>query len=79
MSRETATEFRERVAELRPLDGLVIDMRANTGGSMTAAVQVADLFLDSQLIVRTVMRPDLPSDRAARRSRTRRCSTTFRP
>ena len=62
VSRETATEFRERVAELGPLDGLVIDMRANTGGSMTAAVQVADLFLDSQLIVRTVMRPDLPTD-----------------
>ncbi|HKC50617.1 MAG TPA: S41 family peptidase [Myxococcota bacterium] len=62
VSRETATEFRERVAELGPLDGLVIDMRGNTGGSMIAAAQLADLFLDSQLIVRTVMRPDLPSD-----------------
>jgi carboxyl-terminal processing protease len=62
VSRETATEFRERVAELGPLDGLVIDMRANTGGSMIAAAQLADLFLDSQLIVRTVMRPDLPTD-----------------
>jgi carboxyl-terminal processing protease len=62
VSRETATEFRERVAELGPLDGLVIDMRSNTGGSMIAAAQLADLFLDSQLIVRTVMRPDLPTD-----------------
>ena len=62
VSRETAQEFRDRVAELGPLDGLVIDMRSNTGGSMVAAVQVADLFLDSQLIVRTVMRPDLPTD-----------------
>jgi carboxyl-terminal processing protease len=62
VSRETATEFRDRVAELGPLDGLVIDMRENTGGSMVAAAQLADLFLDSQLIVRTVMRPDLPTD-----------------
>lgn len=62
VSRETATEFRERVAELGPLDGLVIDMRSNTGGSMIAAAQLADLFLDSQLIVRTVTRADVPSD-----------------
>jgi carboxyl-terminal processing protease len=62
VSKETATEFRDRVAELGPLDGLVIDMRENTGGSMIAAAQTADLFLDSQLIVRTVMRPDLPTD-----------------
>jgi C-terminal peptidase prc len=62
VSRETATEFRDRVGELGPLDGLVIDMRENTGGSMIAAAQLADWFLDSQLIVRTVMRPDLPND-----------------
>ena len=62
VSRDTATEFRDRVSELGPLDGLVIDMRENTGGSMIAAAQLADLFLDSQLIVRTVMRPDLPTD-----------------
>jgi C-terminal peptidase prc len=62
VSRETATEFRERVADLGALDGLVMDMRSNTGGSMIAAAQLADLFLDSQLIVRTVTRPDIPSD-----------------
>ncbi|HTO69732.1 MAG TPA: S41 family peptidase [Myxococcota bacterium] len=60
VSRDTASEFKDRVAELGPLDGLVIDMRENTGGSMIAAAQLADLFLDSQLIVKTVMRPDLP-------------------
>src|SRR5262245_50468614 len=54
VSRETATEFRDRVSELGKLDGLVIDMRANTGGSMIAAAQLADLFLDSQMIVHTV-------------------------
>ena len=31
-------------------------MRGNTGGSMVAAAQLADLFLDSQMIVRTVTR-----------------------
>jgi carboxyl-terminal processing protease len=66
VSRETATEFRDRVSELGHLDGLVIDMRANTGGSMIAAAQLADLFLDSQLIVHTVARPDAPVDPRSR-------------
>jgi C-terminal peptidase prc len=61
VSQDTATEFRDRVRDLGQLDGLVIDMRENTGGSLNAAVQLSDLFLDNQLIVRTVTRPDLPS------------------
>jgi carboxyl-terminal processing protease len=46
VSRETAQEFSDRVSELGPVNGLVIDMRGNTGGSMVAAAQLADLFLD---------------------------------
>jgi carboxyl-terminal processing protease len=66
VSRETAQEFQDRVNELGPLDGLVIDMRGNTGGSMVAAAQLADLFLDSQMIVRTVTREGLSPDARSR-------------
>ncbi len=66
VSRETAQEFQDRVSELGQLDGLVIDMRGNTGGSMVAAAQLADLFLDSQMIVRTVTREGLAPDARSR-------------
>ena len=66
VSRETAQEFQDRVVELGSLDGLVIDMRGNTGGSMVAAAQLADLFLDSQMIVRTVTRAGLAPDARSR-------------
>ncbi len=36
-----------------PLDGLIIDLRNNPGGVLNGAVEVADLFLDSGLIVYT--------------------------
>ena len=62
VSRETAQEFHDRVSELGPVDGLVIDMRGNTGGSMVAAAQLADQFLDGHMIVRTVTRDGLPPD-----------------
>ncbi len=66
VSRETALEFRARVDELGPLDGLVMDVRENTGGSMVAAAQLADEFLDSQMIVRTVMRDGMAPDGRSR-------------
>jgi len=36
-----------------PLDGLVLDLRNNPGGVLTAAVQISDAFLDEGLIVYT--------------------------
>ena len=43
----------ERAAEDGKLVGLVLDLRNNPGGLLDQAVRVADLFLDSGLIVRT--------------------------
>ncbi len=54
VSSTTAREFRQKVDELGDLRGLVIDLRGNTGGSMRAAGDLADLFLSKQLIVRHV-------------------------
>ncbi len=39
-------------ARMRPLRGLVLDLRGNPGGVLEAAVSVADAFLDSGVIVR---------------------------
>ncbi len=40
-------------AEKAGLKGLVLDLRNNPGGLLTQAVRIADLFLDSGMIVYT--------------------------
>jgi len=55
---ESAEEFRSAIAALTEaaggaLQGLVIDLRSNPGGVLTAAVEIADALLDSGRIVTT--------------------------
>lgn len=55
---DTADELKRQLAALRtasgrPVSGLVLDLRNNPGGLLTTAVEVADLFLESGLIVST--------------------------
>ena len=56
VSRSTPTEFREKVDALGALKGLVLDLRSNSGGSMLASARLADFFLPSGTIVKTVGR-----------------------
>lgn len=56
VSRTTLDEFREKVLALGPIEGLVLDLRGNSGGSMLAASGIADLFLSRDTIVRVVGR-----------------------
>ena len=52
-SRVTTGEFREalrQIAELKPV-ALLVDLRANPGGMMDTAIEVADMFLESGRIV----------------------------
>ncbi len=52
----TVEDLRDSLQELqkkREIEGIVLDLRNNPGGLLAQAVQVADLFLDSGLIVYT--------------------------
>ncbi len=50
---EQARQAIERMQRDAPLEGLILDLRNNPGGVLQAAAGVADLFLDSGLIVYT--------------------------
>lgn len=55
---DTATDMTAHIAALAkanrgPLRGLVLDLRSNPGGLLNAAVEAADAFLDSGVIVST--------------------------
>jgi carboxyl-terminal processing protease len=55
---DTATDMQQQIAALvkqnqTPLRGLVLDLRSNPGGLLNAAVEAADAFLDSGVIVTT--------------------------
>jgi carboxyl-terminal processing protease len=55
---ETGAQLRRRIERLAadnkaPLRGVVLDLRSNPGGLLTAAVEVGDEFLDSGVIVST--------------------------
>ena len=59
----TAADVKDALEQLQRdndgrLDGLVLDLRNNPGGILSAAVDVSDLFLDSGLIVYTEGRID---------------------
>jgi carboxyl-terminal processing protease len=49
------------------MKGLVLDLRFNPGGKLESAVEIADLFLDSGLIVSTEGRNALPQKFAAKK------------
>ncbi len=53
--RKSSEEIREALAEIESsVDGVIIDLRNNTGGLLTAATEICDMFLDKgQTIVRT--------------------------
>jgi len=62
--RDTVQEVREALVFLhhRGMKSLIIDLRGNAGGVLTACIEVADLFLDEGIIVRTKSRGAVPED-----------------
>jgi len=57
-SLETASDFEKVITELesRDLRGLILDLRYNSGGLLSGAVEIADNFISKGLIVKTVAR-----------------------
>ena len=55
MDENTDEEFKGALAQLedRKIEGLILDLRYNSGGLLSQAVEVADEFLDSGVIVST--------------------------
>ncbi len=49
------------------MKGLVLDLRFNPGGKLEAAVEIADLFLETGIIVSTEGRNALPQKFAAKK------------
>ena len=49
---KSVAEFRKAVEEVNgKVDGLIIDLRNNRGGLLTAAVDICDMFLDQNLLI----------------------------
>ena len=56
MGRNVGSEFKDIMLKYKDKEGIIIDLRANTGGLLTNAIQISDLFLDDSIIVSTVDR-----------------------
>ena len=56
ISRNAAGEFEQALIENCDKKGLIIDLRSNPGGLLTNAIYIADMLLDSKVIVSTVDR-----------------------
>lgn len=57
-TRLTPERVTQALRELGSADGLIVDLRSNPGGLLSAVVQVADFFLSSGVIVSTRSRVD---------------------
>ena len=62
LSSDMTTEFIDALNKTQNCDGLIIDLRGNTGGLMPNAVVIADMFLTQGHIVSVVDRDNQKSD-----------------
>ncbi len=56
MGRNVGSDFEDMLVKYKHKEGIIIDLRGNTGGLLSNAVQIANLFLDNEIIVSTVDR-----------------------
>lgn len=50
----TSTLFKDELTKFMSADGIILDLRNNTGGLLKNAIEIADMFLDEGKIVSTV-------------------------
>lgn len=70
--RQTATDLDEVMRDLKAngMQGLILDLRFNPGGLLSSAIDIADLFVEKGLIVRTEGRNTLSQKWVAKRAGT---------
>lgn len=56
MGRNVPSDFQNLLIQYKDKDGVIIDLRGNTGGLLNNAIQISDYFLDNEIIVSTVDR-----------------------
>ena len=56
MGKNSGNDFEKELLKLKNKEGIIIDLRANSGGLLSNAIQIADMFLDNSIIVSTVDR-----------------------
>ncbi len=56
MGKNSGDDFEKELVKFKNKEGIIIDLRANSGGLLTNAIQIADMFLEDEIIVSTVDR-----------------------
>ncbi len=56
MGRNVGNDFEDLMLKYKDKEGIIVDIRGNTGGLLTNAIQISNLFLDNEIIVSTVDR-----------------------
>ena len=56
MGRNVGNDFEDMLLKYKDKEGIIVDLRGNTGGLLSNAVHIANLFLDNEIIVSTVDR-----------------------
>ena len=56
MGKNSGNDFKQELIKLKDKEGIIVDLRANTGGLLTNALEIADMFLSDEIIVSTVDR-----------------------
>ncbi len=56
MGKNSGDDFEKELLKFKNKEGIIIDLRANSGGLLTNAIQIADMLLNDEIIVSTVDR-----------------------
>ena len=68
MGKNSGQDFKKELLNFKGKEGIIVDLRANTGGLLTNALEIADLFLSDEIIVSTVDRDNYKDTTRSARS-----------
>ena len=68
MGKNSGNDFEKELIKMKDKEGIIIDLRANSGGLLVNAIQIADMFLDENIIVSTVDRDGYKDTAKSRRT-----------